>query len=55
MQAVSYQRASTVSEAIELLSNGESERNDRLNAVTHAAWTMVALSILNLDETITQE
>jgi hypothetical protein len=42
-------------QAVELLSNGESARNEDLNAETHAAWTMVALSILNLDETITQE
>ena len=42
-------------EAAKLLGYGESPRDDRLDVADHAAWTMVALSILNLDEAITQE
>jgi uncharacterized protein (UPF0335 family) len=42
-------------DAAKLLDYGESARNADLDPVNHAAWTMVALSILNLDETITQE
>jgi hypothetical protein len=40
--------------ADELLSNGESGRNQSLDAVTHAAWTGLCLLILNLDETLTR-
>jgi hypothetical protein len=42
-------------DAAQLLSVGESARDDNLDPATHAAYTMVALSILNLDETITRE
>ena len=42
-------------EAAKLLGFGESARDARLDVADHAAWTMVALSILNLDEAITQE
>ena len=42
-------------EAVRLLGNGESERDDSLPAAEHAAYTIVALTILNLDETITLE
>lgn len=42
-------------EAAKLLGFGESARDARLDVANHAAWTMVALSILNLDEAITQE
>ncbi|MCA9010446.1 MAG: PSD1 domain-containing protein [Planctomycetaceae bacterium] len=42
-------------EAAKLLDYGESARDARLDVADHAAWTMVALSILNLDEAITQE
>ncbi|MDC0937017.1 DUF1553 domain-containing protein, partial [Pirellulales bacterium] len=41
--------------AARLLGNGESDRNTGLDPVAHAAWTMAALSLLNLDETITRE
>ncbi len=41
--------------ANELLDCGESDRDESLDVATHAAYTMVALSILNLDETITRE
>ena len=41
-------------EALRLLSYGESKRNSGLNPTVHAAYTLVALSILNLDETITK-
>ena len=41
--------------AIELLSYGDSKRDESLPAVEHAAYTLVAQTILNLDETITLE
>ncbi len=41
--------------AIELLSIGDSPRDEALDPATHAAWTIVASSILNLDETLTRE
>ena len=41
--------------AKQLLASGESARDESLDPVTHAAYTMIALSILNLDETITCE
>ena len=45
----------TPEQATELLNFGESDRDQELDVATHAAYTMVALSILNLDETITRE
>ena len=42
-------------QATRLLSNGESGLNNQLDQKTHAAWTIVALSILNLNETITMQ
>jgi hypothetical protein len=41
--------------ATKLLSYGDSKRNESLDAPDHAAWTMVANVILNLDETVTKE
>ena len=41
--------------ALNLLSVGESKRNEKLDPADHAAWTSVANIILNLDETITKE
>ncbi|HRX78304.1 MAG TPA: DUF1553 domain-containing protein, partial [Pirellulaceae bacterium] len=38
----------------QLLSFAESKRDESLDAVEHAAWTIVASSILNLDETLTR-
>jgi hypothetical protein len=35
-----------------LLTVGESPRDEKLDPVTHAAWTNVALVILNLDEAV---
>ncbi len=40
--------------AKKLLTNGESPRNDKLDTAMLAAWTMVASTILNLDETLTK-
>lgn len=40
--------------ATKLLSVGESRRNESLDPLELAAWTMVASTILNLDETITK-
>lgn len=41
--------------ALDLLSIGEAKRDDSLNAAKHAAWTIVASAILNLDETLNKE
>jgi hypothetical protein len=41
--------------ALALLAVGESKRNESLEPAQHAAWTVVANLILNLDETITKE
>ena len=38
-----------------LLAVGESKRDDRLDAIGHAAWTALCQLVLNLDETITKE
>ncbi len=38
-----------------LLAVGESRRDPSLDPVEHAAWTMVASAILNLDEALTKE
>ena len=40
--------------AHQLLSVGDSARNEALDAAEHAAWTTVASMILCLDETITR-
>jgi mono/diheme cytochrome c family protein len=41
--------------ALRLVSNGESERDARLDVARYAAFTMIAQTILNLDETIMRE
>lgn len=41
--------------ATKLLAIGEAPRDETLDACEHAAWTMVASAMLNLDETITKE
>ena len=41
--------------ANELLSAGESKSNENLDPADHAAWTIVASAILNLDETLVRE
>lgn len=38
-----------------LLAVGESKRNEQLDSVEHAAWTSLALAVMNLDETLTKE
>ncbi len=43
------------SDAVKLLSVGESPRNVSLNTTELAAWTIVASMILSLDETITKQ
>ena len=44
-----------VESAKKLISFGESKRDESIDAVEHAAWTIVASVILNLDETLTRE
>ena len=46
---------SNYDEALRLLSNGESERDAQLDVAEHAAFVMIAQTLLNLDETITRE
>lgn len=41
--------------AAQFLTIGESKRNEALDVAEHAAWTLVANVILNLDETVTKE
>jgi hypothetical protein len=41
--------------ALALISAGESGRDESLDAVEHASWTVLASMILNLDETLTRE
>ena len=41
--------------AKKLLVIGESKRNEALDPAEHAAWTLVANLLLNLDETVTKE
>jgi hypothetical protein len=41
--------------AAALLKVGQSPRNESLDASEHAAWTMIASLLLNLDETVTKE
>ena len=41
--------------ADELLSVGESPRDEKLDPYDHAAWTLLASIILNLDETLNRE
>lgn len=41
--------------AAKLLAIGESKRDEKLNVSEHAAWTLVANLILNLDEAVTKE
>jgi hypothetical protein len=40
--------------AKKFLSVGESARNESVNIVEHAAWTVIAQMILNMDETLTR-
>ena len=42
-------------EALRLLSYGESQRDEELDVARHAAYTMIAQTMLNLDETITRD
>ena len=41
--------------ASKLLAIGESPRDESLDTSTHAAWSMLASTLLNLDETLTRE
>uniref|UniRef100_UPI00260C3E8C DUF1553 domain-containing protein n=1 Tax=uncultured Gimesia sp. TaxID=1678688 RepID=UPI00260C3E8C len=41
--------------AEELMKVGESPRDEKIDAIQQAAWTVVANTILNLDETLTRE
>jgi hypothetical protein len=53
-QQLAYYRAEKAA-ALKLLKIGESKRDDALDPNEHAAWTMMANLLLNLDETVTKE
>ncbi len=42
-------------QAIQLVSVGESPRDESLDPIEHAAWASLALAVLNLDETLNRE
>jgi hypothetical protein len=52
-QMVNYRKDKKA--AIELIRVGEAKADDKIDQAELAAWTMVASTILNLDETITKE
>ena len=41
--------------ATELLAVGDTIMNDAFDPIEHAAWTMLCSTLLNLDETVTQQ
>ena len=41
--------------AKDLLSAGESKRNEKLDVVEHASWTSLCLALMNLDEALNKE
>jgi hypothetical protein len=49
------QYAADQAAALKLLGVGESKRDEKLDAVEHAAYTGVCLTIMNLDEALTKE
>ncbi|MCA9247833.1 MAG: PSD1 domain-containing protein [Planctomycetales bacterium] len=49
------QYADDVESARQLLAVGETPRDASLDEVEHAAWTSLALAVLNLDEAVTKE
>lgn len=49
------QQAADRASALKLLAVGESKRDESLDPVEHAAWTGLALMLLNLDEAVTKE
>ena len=40
--------------AKQLLAIGESKRDEAIPAAEHAAWTVIAQMVLNMDETLTR-
>ena len=49
------QFSGTTQEANQLITAGESLRDESLDPVEHAAWTSLCLAVLNLDETLNRE
>ena len=49
------QFANKKSDALKLLSVGESPRDESLDQVQHASWASLCLAVLNLDETLNRE
>ena len=46
---------SDIEAAKKLIAVGESQKDEKLDPQEHAAWTVVASTILNLDEVLTRE
>ena len=55
LNAEKRQYAANTAMAKSLLEIGEAKRDESLDAAEHAAWTIVASAILNLDETLNKE
>jgi hypothetical protein len=55
LKVLQQQYAADKPAAEKLLKVGESKRNEKIDAVEHAAYTGVCSLILNLDEAITKE
>lgn len=55
LERLKKQYAADFPAALKLLAVGESKRDEKLDAIEHAAYTGVCLTILNLDEALTKE
>ncbi len=55
LQRVRQQFAGDKDEATKLLKVGDSPRDEKIDAIEHAAWTSLCLAICNLDEALTKE
>lgn len=55
LQRSRRQFSSTAEAANQLISAGESPRDESLDPIEHAAWTSLCLAVLNLDETLNRE
>ncbi|MBE2286152.1 MAG: PSD1 domain-containing protein [Prosthecobacter sp.] len=55
LEQLRRQQAADRASALKLLAVGESKRDESIDPVEHAAWTGLALMLLNLDEAVTKE
>ena len=49
------QSTDSQNQTLQLLSVGQSSRDSQIDAGLHAGWTVVCLTVLNLDETLNHE